>query len=143
MGVPGDPQEPFGISKVLSSQSKAHTVVGTPCYISPELCEGKSYDEKSDIWALGCVLYEIVSLRRAFDAPNLPALVLKIMRGTVAPVSETYSQGLQSLILSILHLDPAERPTLGQILARPICQDALLDLQLLVVDDTNADTSIV
>jgi serine/threonine protein kinase len=47
----------FGISKVLSSKSKANTVIGTPCYISPELCEGKPYNQKSDIWALGCILY--------------------------------------------------------------------------------------
>ncbi len=58
----------FGISKVLSSESKAFTVVGTPCYISPELCEGKPYNQKSDIWAVGCVLYELLSLKRAFEA---------------------------------------------------------------------------
>ena len=58
----------FGISKVLSSKSKAFTVVGTPCYISPELCEGKPYNQKSDIWAVGCVLYELLSLKRAFEA---------------------------------------------------------------------------
>lgn len=43
-------------------------MVGTPCYISPELCEGKPYNQKSDIWALGCVLYELASLKRAFEA---------------------------------------------------------------------------
>ena len=90
----------FGISKVLSSKSRANTIVGTPCYISPELCEGKSYNQKSDVWALGCVLYELVSLRRAFDAPNLPALVLKIMRGTVAPISSKYRLSLSSRVLS-------------------------------------------
>lgn len=42
--------------------------MGTPCYISPELCEGKPYNQKSDIWALGCVLYELASLKRAFEA---------------------------------------------------------------------------
>eukprot|EP00039_Didymoeca_costata_P007607 m.101671 g.101671 ORF g.101671 m.101671 type:complete len:698 (+) comp13751_c0_seq2:108-2201(+) len=118
----------FGISKVLSSKSKANTVVGTPCYISPELCEGKPYNQKSDIWALGCVLYEMVSLRRAFDAANLPALVLKIMRGTFAPVSDSYSEDLRKLILSTLHLDPRQRPRPSEILALPICQNALLDL---------------
>jgi len=46
-------------------------VVGTPCYISPELCEGKPYNQKSDIWALGCVLYELASLKRAFEAAVL------------------------------------------------------------------------
>ncbi len=48
---------PLAFFQVLSSKSKANTVVGTPCYISPELCEGKPYNQKSDIWALGCVLY--------------------------------------------------------------------------------------
>lgn len=49
-------------------QASLLQVVGTPCYISPELCEGKPYNQKSDIWALGCVLYELASLKRAFEA---------------------------------------------------------------------------
>ena len=44
-------------------------VVGTPCYISPEICEGKPYNKKSDIWALGCILYEMTTLRKAFEGP--------------------------------------------------------------------------
>ncbi|XP_041360031.1 serine/threonine-protein kinase Nek8-like [Gigantopelta aegis] len=118
----------FGISKVLSSKSKAYTVVGTPCYISPELCEGKPYNQKSDIWALGCVLYELASLKRAFEAANLPALILKIMRGTFAPISDHYSEELRSLILSMLHLDPNKRPDINQIMAQPIIINALLHL---------------
>ena len=43
-------------------------VVGTPCYISPEVCNNKPYNQKSDIWALGCMLYELMTLRRAFEA---------------------------------------------------------------------------
>ncbi|KAK3930130.1 Serine/threonine-protein kinase Nek8 [Frankliniella fusca] len=59
----------FGISKVLASQSKASTVLGTPSYLSPELCQGQTYDERSDIWALGCILYEMLTLKKAFEAP--------------------------------------------------------------------------
>ncbi|XP_048468792.1 serine/threonine-protein kinase Nek8 isoform X2 [Rhincodon typus] len=118
----------FGISKILSSKSKAYTVVGTPCYISPELCEGKPYNQKSDIWALGCVLYELASLKRAFEAANLPALVLKIMSGTFAPISDQYSPELRQLILSMLSLDPSKRPQLSEIMAQPICIRALLNL---------------
>ncbi|XP_071994372.1 serine/threonine-protein kinase Nek8 isoform X1 [Engystomops pustulosus] len=118
----------FGISKILSSKSKAYTVVGTPCYISPELCEGKPYNQKSDIWALGCVLYELASLKRAFEAANLPALVLKIMSGTFAPISDRYSPELRQLILSMLNLDPSKRPQLNDIMAHPICIPALLNL---------------
>ncbi|XP_065833929.1 serine/threonine-protein kinase Nek8-like isoform X2 [Oscarella lobularis] len=119
----------FGIAKVLSSKSKANTVVGTPCYISPELCEGKPYNQKSDIWALGCVLYELATLQRAFEASNLPALVLKIMRGTFAPISPRYSEDLKQLILSMLHLDPNQRPTLTQVMSQPIVVHALINLQ--------------
>ncbi|NWX81141.1 NEK8 kinase, partial [Alca torda] len=118
----------FGISKILSSKSKAYTVVGTPCYISPELCEGKPYNQKSDIWALGCVLYELASLKRAFEAANLPALVLKIMSGTFAPISDRYSPDLRQLILSMLNLDPSKRPQLNEIMAQAICIRPLLNL---------------
>ncbi|XP_072320516.1 serine/threonine-protein kinase Nek8 isoform X1 [Eucyclogobius newberryi] len=118
----------FGISKILVSKSKAYTVVGTPCYISPELCEGKPYNQKSDIWALGCVLYELASLKRAFEAANLPALVLKIMSGTFAPISDRYSPELRHLILNMLNLDPSKRPQLNEIMALPICIQPLLNL---------------
>ncbi|KAL5016244.1 hypothetical protein ScPMuIL_005833 [Solemya velum] len=123
----------FGISKVLSSKSKAYTVVGTPCYISPEFLDGfnltcGTYNQKSDIWALGCVLYELASLKRAFEAQNLPALILKIMRGTFAPISEHYSEDLRSLILSMLHLDPSKRPHINQIMVQPIIINAIMNL---------------
>ncbi|XP_034362464.1 serine/threonine-protein kinase Nek8 isoform X2 [Arvicanthis niloticus] len=118
----------FGISKILSSKSKAYTVVGTPCYISPELCEGKPYNQKSDIWALGCVLYELASLKRAFEAANLPALVLKIMSGTFAPISDRYSPELRQLVLSLLSLEPSQRPPLSHIMAQPLCIRALLNI---------------
>ncbi|XP_047017451.2 serine/threonine-protein kinase Nek8 isoform X2 [Ictalurus punctatus] len=118
----------FGISKILVSKSKAYTVVGTPCYISPELCEGKPYNQKSDIWALGCVLYELASLKRAFEAANLPALVLKIMSGTFAPISDRYSPELRQLILNMLNLDPSKRPQLNEIMANPVCIRPLLNL---------------
>ena len=45
------------------------------------MCEGKVYDEKSDIWALGCIVYEMACLQKTFEGSNLPALVNKIMRG--------------------------------------------------------------
>ena len=45
------------------------------------MCEGKVYDEMSDIWALGCIVYEMACLQKTFEGSNLPALVNKIMRG--------------------------------------------------------------
>jgi NIMA (never in mitosis gene a)-related kinase len=57
---------------------------GTPFYLSPEICEGRKYGKKSDIWSLGCILYELCTLKHAFDGNNLPSLVLKILRGRAA-----------------------------------------------------------
>ena len=53
---------------------------GTPYYLSPEICENKAYNNKSDVWSLGCVLYECLTLKHAFEAGNMKNLVLKIIR---------------------------------------------------------------
>lgn len=86
----------FGISKILNSKSKASTVVGTPNYLSPELCQGLAYNQKSDIWSLGCILYEMCCLKPAFHAPTLPSLILKIMKGSYSPIPVHYSANLKS-----------------------------------------------
>nr|XP_036233281.1 serine/threonine-protein kinase Nek8 isoform X2 [Bactrocera oleae] len=69
----------FGISKIMNTKVLAQTVLGTPYYFSPEMCEGKEYDHKSDIWALGCILGEMCCLKKSFAASNLSQLVSKIM----------------------------------------------------------------
>ena len=56
----------------------AHTAIGSPYYLAPELCEGKPYDHKSDVWSLGVVLYELCTLRHPFAASNPAALVMKV-----------------------------------------------------------------
>jgi NIMA (never in mitosis gene a)-related kinase len=70
----------FGISKVLEASSMlANTSLGTPYYLSPEVCLGQGYDSKSDMWMLGCILFELVTLRRPFEGENLNQVVLKIV----------------------------------------------------------------
>ncbi|RWS23438.1 serine/threonine-protein kinase Nek8-like protein [Leptotrombidium deliense] len=101
----------FGISKMLNTHKVgASTVVGTPSYLSPEMCKGKSYNQKTDIWALGCILHEIASLQKAFDGANLPALINKIVKGQFAPVKRCYSTGFRQLIKDLLQTDPELRP---------------------------------
>ncbi|KAJ8328361.1 hypothetical protein O5D80_003719 [Batrachochytrium dendrobatidis] len=116
----------FGISKIMSATANAETVVGTPAYISPELCEGKPYNEKSDIWALGCVLYEIICLKKMFSAHNLPALVLKILRGTYDPIPAHFSPQLDNLIKSCMELEPENRPFMPAIIGMPFLQESLV-----------------
>ena len=68
----------FGIARELSTRDLASTMIGTPNYLSPEICEGRKYDTKSDLWSLGCVLFELIELKRAFDGDSFPSIVLKI-----------------------------------------------------------------
>lgn len=74
----------FGIAKTLDSTlDQAKTIVGTPYYMSPEVCENKPYSYASDIWSMGCILYEICALKHAFDAPNILTLILRIVQQPV------------------------------------------------------------
>ncbi|GAA6217836.1 serine/threonine-protein kinase Nek1 isoform X1 [Lates japonicus] len=110
----------FGIARVLNSTVElARTCIGTPYYLSPEICENKPYNNKSDIWALGCVLYEMCTLKHAFEAGNMKNLVLKIIRGTYPPVSVHYSQDLRSLLALLFKRSPRERPSVSSILDKP------------------------
>ena len=110
----------FGIARVLSSESEcAHTAIGTPYYLSPEICEDKPYGRKSDVWALGCILYELATLRHAFDGQSLPALVLKILRGKYPPIPDHYSPELRALVDAMLKRRPELRPSVAQILTMP------------------------
>uniref|UniRef100_A0A0N4ZSG5 non-specific serine/threonine protein kinase n=1 Tax=Parastrongyloides trichosuri TaxID=131310 RepID=A0A0N4ZSG5_PARTI len=109
----------FGISKIMGTNTKmdgAKTVIGTPYYISPEMCEGKSYNESTDIWSLGCVLYEMACLQKTFEATNLPALVNHIMKGDYKPVRGQYSSFLKLLIRDMLKVDASARPSANDIM---------------------------
>ncbi|WIA11274.1 hypothetical protein OEZ85_011398 [Tetradesmus obliquus] len=110
----------FGISRVLSSETElVKTAIGTPYYLSPEICQDKPYNRKTDCWALGCVLYELASLRRAFDGGSLPALVVKILRGRYPPLPGRYSAQLRGLVGALLQQDPQARPSIDTILRMP------------------------
>ncbi|KAI1708403.1 protein kinase domain-containing protein [Ditylenchus destructor] len=109
----------FGISKRMGTQTQfqgAQTILGTPYYLSPEMCEGRSYNEKSDIWALGCCLYEMLCLQKTFDGPSLPALVTKIVNGDYEQIKTPYSNELKFLVRDMLKTDPDIRPPSARVL---------------------------
>nr|XP_045009315.1 serine/threonine-protein kinase Nek1 isoform X2 [Jaculus jaculus] len=109
----------FGIARVLNSTVElARTCIGTPYYLSPEICENKPYNNKSDIWALGCVLYELCTLKHAFEAGNMKNLVLKIISGSFPPVSLHYSYDLRSLLSQLFKRNPRDRPSVNSILEK-------------------------
>ncbi|KAG1670063.1 Serine/threonine-protein kinase Nek1 [Nymphon striatum] len=110
----------FGIARVLNNTNElARTCIGTPYYLSPEICENKPYNNKSDVWSLGCVLYELATLKHPFEAGNMKNLVLKIIRGSYPPISSHYSYELRALIAQLLKRNPKDRPSINAILRKP------------------------
>ena len=110
----------FGIARVLRFPSEmARTVIGTPYYMSPEIMESRPYEFKSDLWALGCVLYEMTSLKHAFDAQDMNGLVVKILRGKALPTPSHYSAELKGLISKLLAKNPKHRPQMEDIITNP------------------------
>lgn len=107
----------FGIAKILDHTTQfSKTAIGTPYYLSPEICEGKAYNSKSDIWSLGCVLYELCTLNHAFDANCMNGLIMKILRSKHAPIPYYYSPQLRTLVDNLLNKNAAKRPSINQIL---------------------------
>ena len=107
----------FGISKGFKNTwEKAKSKVGTPYYLSPEIINNKPYDSKSDIWALGVMLYEMMTFKMPFNANSLPALSLKILRGIYQQPSSYYSKDLINLVKQCLTLEPKKRPSAEMIL---------------------------
>ncbi|XP_077861662.1 serine/threonine-protein kinase Nek8-like, partial [Saccoglossus kowalevskii] len=80
------------------------------------VCEGKPYNEKSDIWALGCILYEMACLQKTFEGSNLPALVNKIMKGQFTPVKGSYSVEFKALVRDMLQREPEYRPSANELM---------------------------
>ncbi|XP_071408094.1 serine/threonine-protein kinase Nek5 isoform X2 [Pithys albifrons albifrons] len=117
----------FGIARELNSTMEfAHTCVGTPYYLSPEICENRPYNNKTDIWSLGCVLYELCALKHPFEGNSLHKLVLKICRGHFHPVSPKYSYDLRILISQLFKISPRDRPSINSILRKPFLQKVVL-----------------
>ncbi|KAG1782443.1 kinase-like domain-containing protein [Suillus placidus] len=107
----------FGLSKALSQANFANTYVGTPYYMSPELMQERAYDSKSDIWSLGCLIYELCALKPPFhEAKTHAELSIFIRNGRIPPLPKGYSQALSSVIKAMLSLNPAMRPSAAQLL---------------------------
>lgn len=110
----------FGLSKMLApEQHLASTYVGTPYYMSPELISEDTYTHKSDIWALGCIVYELCKLAPPFNAQNLHSLGNRIKEGRYTPIPNQYSPDLGRMIDMCLQRDPARRPDTAQLLQMP------------------------
>ncbi|KAM9241123.1 serine/threonine-protein kinase Nek2 [Leptosomus discolor] len=120
----------FGLARILHHDTSfARTFVGTPYYMSPEQMNHMSYNEKSDIWSLGCLLYELCALLPPFRAYNQKELAEKKWEGKFRRIPYRYSEQLNELIKEMLNVKDYCRPSVEDILQHPLIADLVTEEQ--------------
>ncbi|XP_076024157.1 serine/threonine-protein kinase Nek2 isoform X2 [Genypterus blacodes] len=120
----------FGLARILNHDTSfAKTFVGTPYYMSPEQMNRMSYNEKSDIWSLGCLLYELCALCPPFTAYNQKELAERIREGKFRRIPYRYSDDLNHLLSKMLHLKDYLRPSVESILESSLLADVVVEEQ--------------
>lgn len=108
----------LNVSKV-AKKGLLSTQTGTPYYASPEVWKDQPYNHTSDIWSLGCVLYEMITLLPPFRAQSMQGLAAKVTKGTYDRIPTTFSADLNQMVKSCLQVNASQRPSCDKILATP------------------------
>jgi len=110
----------FGFTKLLAANQLAMSVVGTPLYMSPELLQKQGYDDRTDVWSLGCIFYELLTLAPPFGGRSWEELTSNILNKVPpSPSTEKYSSELRTVISRMLIKDPKMRPSIRDIMKMP------------------------
>jgi serine/threonine protein kinase len=104
----------------MQSHDFASTYVGTPFYMSPELIAAERYTLKSDIWSLGCIIYELCARTPPFNGNSHCQLFQSIKAGKVSPLPSVYSPDLYAVIKDCLTVNPDRRPDTATLLNLPV-----------------------
>ncbi|CAK88818.1 unnamed protein product (macronuclear) [Paramecium tetraurelia] len=118
----------LNVAKV-AKQGFVYTQTGTPYYASPEVWRDEPYDLKSDIWSLGCVLYEMCCLQTPFRAKEMDVLFQKVQKGLYDQIPAKYSKDLAYVISLLLKTQSSSRPNCEELLKIPIIQGRMKDIE--------------
>ena len=125
----------LNISKV-AKKGLTSTQTGTPYYASPEVWKDLSYNYKSDIWSLGCVLYEIITLNLPFSN-NLGDLYKNIMKGEIKKIPDRYSNDLDNIVHVLIQVNQDKRPSCKDLLNNPIIKNKIEYFKNIDIDNLN------
>jgi NIMA (never in mitosis gene a)-related kinase len=114
----------LNVSKV-ARRGVGYTQTGTPYYASPEVWKEEVYDNKSDIWSLGCVTYEMLTLHPPFRGKDMEDLYNKVIKGQYKRIGKNYSEDMNEIINFLLKVNPKDRPNCDEILKHPIVKKRL------------------
>jgi NIMA (never in mitosis gene a)-related kinase len=133
----------MNVSKVVEKDF-TKTRVGTPLYFSPEIWNGRSYDYKTDVWSLGCLLYEMAALTYPFNGNSMNDLRFCASKGRYAPIPSMYSKDLNEIIRQCLQVDDSKRPTVTKLLDSPIIRERVKRIDNLTVTDLkNVESKLI
>ena len=122
----------FGISRILpSKKTRPGTQIGTPSYMGPELVSSQPYTFQIDMWALGCILYEMLNLKLAFTCRTWNALRRMIIKGKYTLKNDPYFKQFELILSNLLQIDPDKRWTVDNLLNQDIIVSKMIDLDLI------------
>ena len=132
----------LNVSKV-ARRGLGYTQTGTPYYASPEVWKDQPYDNKSDIWSLGCVLYEMIALRPPFRAQNMEGLYNKVIRGQFSKIPDRFSNELFEIVKLLIQVNTDLRPSCDEILRHPIIQKRIEYFKTFTGEQENEDKALL
>ncbi|CAF0709863.1 unnamed protein product [Brachionus calyciflorus] len=118
----------FGISRALKGNEDASTFIGTPYYMSPEVVKNEKYNSKSDIWSIGCVLYELATYQRPFVGDKIFEIFNSILNDECPSIVNLYSKDLNKILKKILNKSPSLRPGADELLCEPLVSNYVKNL---------------
>ncbi|XP_021415731.2 serine/threonine-protein kinase Nek10 isoform X2 [Oncorhynchus mykiss] len=122
----------FGLAKQKQENSKLTSVVGTILYSCPEIVKSEPYGEKADVWASGCILYQMATLRPPFYSSNMLSLATKIVEAVYEPVEEgIFSERVTDMIKCCLTTDADLRPDIVEVSSK------ISDIMMRFMDSLN------
>jgi len=132
----------LNVSKV-ARRGLGYTQTGTPYYASPEVWKDQPYDNKSDIWSLGCVLYEMITLRPPFRAQNMEGLYNRVIKGQFSRIPDRFSHELFEIVKLLIQVNTDLRPSCDEILKHPIIQKRIEYFKTFTGEQENEDKALL